>query len=145
MTVGSQLLAYKVFNDLKGNWILERFKDTELIAKANVSLSQLTDNFLFYREEGTLLPEQTNFYREYEYRLDANIIKVFFVNQENKIFHALNFSLNQGLLVANATHNCGMDIYRVNYTFYSVDELGITYKVYGPNKNYTLSTNLKRR
>ncbi len=147
MPAGNQQLSQKVFQNLKGNWLLQRANNNKQIAIASAAFISAVDNHntLFYREEGAMLQEQTNFYREYEYQLDANVIKVFFVNQENKFFHTLDFSLNKnGLMVANAVHHCASDIYRINYTIYSPDELTITYEVLGPEKKYMLSTNYKR-
>lgn len=153
MIVSSKFHSQEVFKCLKGNWILQRFKDLKPLATANASFCLLknTPNALAYREEGCMIhpaPEPFTFYREYEYHLEHNRINVFFVNQneENKLFHTLDFSIDpDGFMVASAVHNCALDVYEINYTLSCPDKLAITYRVTGPNKNYILTTNFNRK
>lgn len=149
MTSGNNQYSQKAFQYLKGKWALRRFKDHKQIAVASASFSSLNNDpdVLSYREEGTVIAsaEKLTFYREYKYQFDQSIINVFFDEQKNKFFHLLDFSLNpKGLMVANAMHHCARDVYKINYTFFSPDELLITYEVSGPEKGYILSTNFKR-
>src|SRR5437868_6978217 len=128
-------LATTVFNCLKGNWVLYRFKDDVELAKAKASFSLKNDNLnsLLYHEEGSAVitdQRKFDFYRDYEYRLNQETIDVFFINanEQNKLFHSLDFVRQaNGLLVASAKHQCADDIYKINYKLNFPNELIITY------------------
>lgn len=141
-----------IFQQLKGNWVLERFKDDVQIAKAQAifSCAAANPNILLYNEEGTAIvsaQEKFDFYRQYEYHLKQNTIDVYFVksnNEKNKLFHTLDFKVIGNAFIANGEYKCSNDLYTVKYYFYSKKEFSITYKVSGPNKKYLLLSNLKK-
>ena len=45
---------------------------------------------------------------------------------------------------AKGTHQCNLDIYQANYTFLNKNSFELSYKVLGPNKNYTIKTSFTR-
>lgn len=87
-------------------------------------------------------------FKEYLYSLEQNKIVKYFVNENNNgLFYQLHFISNtplQDKVQAKGTHQCNLDIYQANYTFLNKNSFELSYKVLGPNKNYTIKTSFTR-
>ncbi|WP_341747494.1 DUF6314 family protein [Candidatus Tisiphia endosymbiont of Dascillus cervinus] len=87
-------------------------------------------------------------FKEYLYSLEQNRIVKYFVNENNNgLFYQLHFISNipfQDKVQAKGTHQCNLDIYQANYTFLNKNSFELSYKVLGPNKNYTIKTSFTR-
>ncbi|WP_417904900.1 DUF6314 family protein [Candidatus Tisiphia endosymbiont of Micropterix aruncella] len=83
-------------------------------------------------------------FKDYLYSLEQNKIVKYFVNENNNgLFYQLHFISNTPFQ-AEGTHQCNLDLYQANYTFLNKNSFELSYKVLGPNKNYTITTSFTR-
>ncbi|MEM6375340.1 MAG: DUF6314 family protein [Pseudomonadota bacterium] len=128
--------------DFEGRWYLER-----AILHANGQRATLTgravftrhSDALFYHETGTLCVKgQAPCRAERRYRwvpIEAGSIDVFF--EDGREFHRIDQD------APRARHDCGSDTYHVEYDFDDWPIWRAVWRVTGPQKDYTLTSNYR--
>lgn len=145
--------VFKIFNSLEGSWQLERAIPNQGLVKGEASFTPYqqevkSGTVLHYEEKGILTltdKKEFNFSREYFYHFNNDQISVFFVEDDKpgKLFHILKFSQRfkeTDLMRASARHHCRDDIYDATYLFQNENQFTLSYRVYGPTKNYSSET-----
>ena len=154
------MMIRDIFKKLQGVWSFSRnlIRNDVLqplgTVKGTVKLSSFIENNndLYYLEEGELIMsngEKFNIRKEYiySYHEKEDQIEKYFAQDGKKegIFYKLNFkdhtqtaSKSQSIC-ATGEHLCSKDNYQANYEFLE-DKFKLTYKVNGPNKDYTYET-----
>ncbi len=83
-------------------------------------------------------------FKEYLYSLEQNKILKYFVNENNNaLFYQMHF-ISSTPCQAEAIHQCNLDIYQASYIFLNEDYFELSYKISGPNKDYTIKTSFTR-
>lgn len=82
--------------------------------------------------------------KEYLYSLEQSKIVKYFVNENNHaLFYRMHF-ISGSPCQAEAIHQCNLDIYQASYIFLNEDAFDLSYKILGPNKDYTIKTSFIR-
>ncbi|HJD64528.1 MAG TPA: DUF6314 family protein [Rickettsia endosymbiont of Sericostoma sp.] len=83
-------------------------------------------------------------FKEYIYSLEQDKIVKYFVNENNNtLFYQMRF-ISGSPCQAEAIHQCNLDIYQASYIFLNKDSFDLSYKILGPNKDYTIKTSFIR-
>jgi hypothetical protein len=136
------------FFSLEGHWRLQRSipatgKMSAATMNGTASFAKAGDNALHYEEQGTLVQENGARFqasRKYVYRYKDEKISVFFAEEQERLFHHLEFQGN----IAVASHLCICDQYDALYEFPDPHTFQITYFVKGPKKDYSIHTIFNR-
>jgi hypothetical protein len=128
-----------IFRSLEGQWQLTRTISNKGSMTGTALFTKTTPQLLHYREEGVLtLANGTshNASQKYIYRLLDNKISVFVAETPERLLHDLEFDAD----VATGKHLCLLDCYNATYKFLNEHSFTLTYKVNGPQKDYTIHT-----
>ncbi len=138
----------RLFQSLIGNWALSRVFGTDLGTMSGTArFHEIEPNVLHYREDGRLqlaTGYQGDAYREYNYVLEDEQIRVCFVEPGSfrRTLHILR--LAESTVTATDTHHCGQDVYTGRYWFEAPDSFTIEMLVRGPRKDYSTYTRYTR-
>lgn len=150
--------ANHIFNFLAGKWSLNRKfvnnidKDFSGTASGITEFLGNNDNSLSYNESviahfdnGTEI-EGAAFYKFYI--KDSKIHQYLVADAKDKTIEdhmfELNFSNDNNQIYACASYLCGMDKYKVSYSFFDDNKFNVTYTVLGPNKNFITETEFEK-
>lgn len=150
--------ANHIFNLLAGKWSLKRKFVNNINEDFSGTASGLTeflknnDNALSYHESVIAHFNngvEMNGTAYYEFYIENSKIHQYLVSSmrnettEDHMFE-LNFSNSNNQIYASASYFCGMDKYKVNYSFFEENKFNVTYTVLGPNKNYITETEFEK-
>ncbi|MFP3018559.1 MAG: DUF6314 family protein [Candidatus Tisiphia sp.] len=147
-----------IFHNLVGTYAITRILGNYGTAKGIAYFIEdkehiyLPHSRILYREELDVEyygnTNRVKAFKEYLYSLEQNKIVKYFVNENNNaLFYQLHFISNtpfQDKVQAKGIHQCNLDLYQANYTFLNKNSFELSYKVLGPNKNYTIKTSFTR-
>jgi hypothetical protein len=119
---GSDLAIHAEFMDCSGQTIFARHNS----------------HILIYSEELEL--QNSNWHQEYQYKYSSeeNSLVKYFSNGD------YFYELEPQKTGAKGTHKCIDDYYNSEYAFLNENEMQITYKIKGPQKNHEIITSYKR-
>ncbi len=97
-----------------------------------------SSNKLLYSEELDL--QNSNWYQKYQYKYQPEENKIIKYFSNGDYFYDLILGKN----TVKGWHKCLEDCYESEYKFLNENEMQITYKINGPQKNYKIITNYRR-
>ena len=141
----------KLFNQLPGQWILERDiqnSDGNGVFNGICTFTTMDDGRLLCKETGTLTfnGHQTDASRSYiyAYQDDGIIILYNDPHRKDEVLHQLAFEMHDNNYVAKHCHVCGNDTYDLTFTMQSDNSIEMKYVVKGPHKDYAMRSLLTR-
>lgn len=147
----------QIFSLLRGSWSLHRViaGSGKIDGSASFSQCRLGADTMYYREDGFLTPykgEKLMVYREYFfcYEPKEQQIAVYFCEDQKpcQLLHTLHFLpyvKRSEAVIATSWHMSKNDTYEGSYEFKDRNSFKLTYTITGPEKDYTMITNFKRK
>ena len=147
-----------IFNLLAGKWSLKRKFIDNIDKNFSGTASGITQflrnnkNTLLYHESVIARFDngvKTEGTATYKFCIKNNKIHQYLVSfikneiVENPMFE-LDFSYTNDHIYACSSYLCGMDKYKVSYSFLDDHKFNIIYTVLGPNKNYITETEFEK-
>jgi Family of unknown function (DUF6314) len=135
-----------VFEELLGEWSLEREIPGRGSMKGRARFTLLDGETALYEESGELCLEggQTLHSRQsyvYEKRDDGFAVRF---ADTRELFHVMRFVASGDDLVAEASHVCLNDLYLSGYTVRADGSFDVWHHVRGPQKDYSIRTMYRR-
>jgi hypothetical protein len=139
----------RIFNSLKGTWILERDVPGVGALTGEVVFRDMGDNRLLYSEAGKFQVggQELEALREYIYELRDGKLVVLYHDPHRKgdVLHELEFKEEGGDLVARHCHVCHPDTYDITFRLTLEGQVKMSYTVQGPKKDYEIISTLTRK
>jgi len=147
-----------IFNLLAGKWLLKR-KFVNNIDKVFSGTASGINEFLIYKNSTLSYRESVIAHFDkgieikgttsYKFRIEDNKIHQYLVSSiRNEIVEDYMFELNfyhiNSQIYARASYLCGMDKYKVSYSFFNDNKFNVIYTVLGPNKNFITETEFEK-
>lgn len=140
-----------LFNELRGEWVLERNIQTpegNAQFKGHCVFTEMDDGRLLCHETGTLNlnGHESEANRSYIYAYEENRVVIFYndPHRQGDVLHELFFKPQGGSYVAAHCHLCGQDTYDLTFTMRADSRIQMDYVVKGPHKDYAMQTLLTR-
>lgn len=130
--------ARKIFQNLWGKWDIKRTVEPGGSFIGSAVFQTISDSEYLYTERGDMTldnGENVEAYRSYIYKLEDDVIAVYFNDGESKgqLFHKINVNDSQ---TAETEHLCKDDLYKTVYEFDLPQKFTVKHTVKGPNKDY---------
>lgn len=144
LLAGKWLLKRKFINNIDKNFSGTASGLTEFLENNNNSLSY-HESVVAHFDNGSEIDGTAS----YKFYIEDSRIHQYLVSSisdktaEDYMFE-LNFSNNNNQIYACASYFCGMDKYKVNYSFLEDNKFNIVYTVLGPNKNFITETEFEK-
>lgn len=136
----------KLFKNLIGSWKINRALGNIANTDGIASFIPMNEYKLHYKEILNLKindcpPIKSKMSYMYKY-FNGKILK-YYDERPLRLLYQLTFPHKDNMF-ATGYHLCGPDQYNANYYFYNDNSFTLSYKVIGPNKDYTITTNFEK-
>jgi hypothetical protein len=134
------------FDWMVGDWQVDRVVPGMAGMRGSARVVLLHGDTALYSERVSIqlqTGERVEGARKYLYcRTDAGLDVLF--EDTGRLYQSLQFRREGSFLLAEATHDCGMDRYASEYRIHGQDNYTVRHVVRGPRKDYEITTTYRR-